>query len=302
MYMKLFILIEWLVYLLYHQVMFIIKLSLCMTNHQKKHICYGSDSQQFAHLYKPKYAKNLPIIVVIHGGYWKDNHSVESYPTRAIVDYLQNFEVAVWDLEYRRMNVIGENIKAPWPAAFKDVAEGIDYLQTIADDESLDLSRVLLIGHSAGGHLATWAASRKNITRDSELYYEKPLAIQKVISIAAILNLFAVNDVDQPEQVLRLMGGDAKTKAYRYRACDPSTLYSEDINLTVVHGLQDSCVNIKQAQHYCDNAAGNVEHVIMPKADHFSMLPHQGQWRLEEWQQIKTLIADNIRTLEPHNR
>ncbi|PKG83028.1 alpha/beta hydrolase [Colwellia sp. 75C3] len=268
-----------------------------MTNHLKKIIFYGRDSQQFAHLYKPNSTKILPIVVVIHGGYWKDSHSLDSYATSAIVDYLQGFDTAIWNLEYRRMDAIGENIKAPWPATFKDIAAGLDHLKTIANEENLDLNRVLLIGHSAGGHLTTWAASRSNIAPDSELYEEKPLSIHSVISIAAISNLFNAGDVDQPEQIQRLMGGCANTKAERYLACDPSTLYSEDINLTLVHGAQDTCVNISQTQHYCDNAKGVVDQIIMPNADHFSMLPHDGQWQAEEWQQLKTLIAEKIKTL-----
>jgi hypothetical protein len=269
-----------------------------MKNHPVKTIYYGIDSQQFAHLYKPKHAKNLPVVVVIHGGYWKDNHSLDSYATSAIVDYLQEFHVAIWNLEYRRMDAVGENIKARWPASFKDVADGLDHLQTIADEESLDLNRVLLIGHSAGGHLASWAASRDSIAQDSELYDENPLTIQRVISIAAIVNLFAANEVDQPEQVSRLMGGCANTKRARYLACDPSSLSHEGINLTLIHGVQDTCVSIKQAHYYCDNTKGKVNKIILHEADHFSMLPHDGHWRLEEWQQIKEIIRQNIGALD----
>lgn len=268
-----------------------------MKNHLKKTIVYGRDNQQFAHLYKPELDKKLPVVIVIHGGYWKDNHSVDSYATSAIVEYLHRFDAVIYNLEYRRMDAMGENIKAPWPATFQDVAAGLDHLKIIADDESLDLNRVLLIGHSAGGHLATWAASRSNISPDSLLYDKNPLLIKKVISIAAILNLFAANDVNQPEQIQRLMGGCATTKMKRYLACDPTTLYSEDINITLVHGAQDTCVSINQAQHYCDNAKGAVEQIIMPNADHFSMLPHEGQWQAEEWQQLKALIAENIKAL-----
>jgi pimeloyl-ACP methyl ester carboxylesterase len=269
-----------------------------MKIHRVKTIYYGIDSQQFGHLYKPKHVKNLPVVVVIHGGYWKDSHSLDSYATAAIVDYLQQFHVAIWNLEYRRMDAVGENIKAPWPASFKDVADGLDHLQAIAAEEDLDLHRILLIGHSAGGLMATWAASRDNIAQDSELYGENPLVIQRVISIAAIVNLFAANEVDQPEQVARLMGGCANTNRARYVACDPSSLSHEGIKLTLIHGVQDTCVSIQQAHYYCDNAKGRVNKIIMDEADHFSMLPHDGHWRLEEWQQIKEIIAENINALD----
>lgn len=268
-----------------------------MKKHLKKIIFYGSSCQQFGHLYKLENEVKLPIVIIIHGGYWKDNYCLDSYATSAIVDYLQAFDTAIWNLEYRRMDATGENSKAPWPTIFKDVANGIEHLRTIAEEEGLDLKRILLIGHSAGGHLATWAASRNNIAAESELYCKSPLAIQRVISIAGILNLFATNDVDQPEQIQRLMGGTAQEHAERYSACDPSTLYNPDINLTLIHGGYDTCVSISQAQYYCNHAQGNVEKIIMPQADHFSMLPHDGYWEDSQWQQVKQLIAGEIEAL-----
>ncbi|WP_434928426.1 alpha/beta hydrolase [Shewanella sp. HL-SH2] len=268
-----------------------------MSKHLKKIIYYGNNSQQFAHLYLPKGTTNIAVVIVIHGGYWKDNHSLETYATSAIVEYLQDFDVAILNLEYRRMNAIGANINAPWPATFKDVADGLDHLKVIGAQHSLDLERVLLIGHSAGGHLATWAASRGNIARDSELYCASPLAIKRVIAISAILNLFAANEVDQPEQINRLMGGEASTMHQRYLSCDPLSLNSKSINLTLVHGAQDTCVSINQTQQYCLYAKGKVNQVIMAEADHFSMLPHEGQWQVEQWLQIQALIAENIKAL-----
>jgi acetyl esterase/lipase len=268
-----------------------------MKKHLKKMVCYGPDSQQFGHLYKPApkllSVKTLPVVIVIHGGYWKDNHSLDTYATISIVDYLQDFDVAIWNLEYRRMEATGENRKAPWPTTFKDVSDGIDHL------------RILVIGHSAGGHLATWAASRENIPQGSELYQKNPLPIQSVISIAGILNFFAFNDIDQPEQLLRLMGGCPVGKPERYLACDPSTLHNPDINLTLVHGQQDRCVSVAQTEHYFANANANananeksqLEKIIMPQADHFSMLPHDGQWQPKQWQQIQALIGQSLKSL-----
>lgn len=269
-----------------------------MLTHQKKVIYYGKNQQQFGHLYRPVNAKKMPVLIVIHGGYWKDNHNLESYPTSAIVNYLQEFNVAIWDLEYRRMNCVGENIQAPWPAVFEDIADGIDHLKKINQQEYLDLNRILVIGHSAGGLLATWAASREKVTAKSELYHNEPLRIQQVISISGILNLFAEDDVDQPEQIRRLMGGNKVTYPLRYAACDPSTLYTPNIDITLVHGAQDSCVNVLQALHYMSIASENVTNVIMPEADHFSMLPHDGYWQEYQWQTLQQLIAQAIAKLE----
>jgi acetyl esterase/lipase len=258
---------------------------------------YGEDNQQFGDLYRPKGFKVVPVVIVIHGGYWKNNHDLNSYATIAIVDHLKTLNVAIWNLEYRRMESLGENNKAPWPASFEDVAKGIDHLRTINTLENLDLNRLLLIGHSAGGHLATWAASRRCLSSDSDLYQPNPLPIKSVIAIAAILNIFAEEDVDQPKQIERLMGGTAKTHPARYLACDPSTLYEPNLNITIVHGEQDTCVKVAQAKHYCEKSNGNVKQIMMPDADHFSMLPHDGEWVESQWQQIKKLIGSEIAAL-----
>lgn len=260
----------------------------------KKIIFYGKNSQQFGQLYKTKDKKNSPVVIVIHGGYWQDNHCLDSYATSSIVDYLQAFDVAIWNLEYRRMDSIGKNIKAPWPTTFKDVADGIEHLHTIKHKESLDLSRILLIGHSAGGHLATWVACRNMIPQDSMLYHKAPLHISRVISIAGILNLSSCDDLDQPEQVERLMGGNFLSNPKRYQTCDPYFLSNTKTSLTIVHGEKDTCVLASQAEKYFENSQGNTKLIIFPDADHFSMLPHDGNWIETQWQKIKQLIAQQI--------
>ena len=268
-----------------------------MKSHQKKTVFYGAESQQFAHLYTPTHANNTPVVIVVHGGYWKDNHSLETYATRAIVDYLQSFEVAIWNIEYRRMNTEGENCDAPWPTIFKDVADAIDYLRHIQHSESLDVGRVLIIGHSAGGHLATWVASRERIAADSELYHNDPLKIQRVVSIAGILDLASVNDVDQPEQIYRLMGGTPHSHPERYLACNPSCLHNPQMALTMVHGERDICVKVSQVKQFCEQTQSRARQIILPSADHFSMLPHSGDWIETQWLQIQQLIAKEIEAL-----
>lgn len=268
-----------------------------MGMHMKKRIHYGGNSQQFGQLIKNDKARNLPVVIVIHGGYWKDNHSLDSYATIAIVDYLKSFNVAIWNLEYSRMESSGLNKKAPWPAVHEDVASGIDFLTTIAEEESLDLSRILIIGHSAGGSLAVWAGCRNLIPLTSALYKTASLPIKSVLSIAGILKLSCCDDVEQPEQVHRLMGGSYDQYPERYQACDPHLLQNPNIDLTIMHGNKDNCVQIAQAQSYCDNAKGTIEKVFIAEADHFSMLPHEGLWQMSHWKILQAKIADKIQAM-----
>ena len=95
-----------------------------------KRFFYGAHEDQFADLYRPKSLKILPVMLILHGGYWKDNHTLNTYATRAIVDhYAQLGQIAIWNLEYRRMEFEGKNVNAPWPAILNDAAEGIDFLK-----------------------------------------------------------------------------------------------------------------------------------------------------------------------------
>jgi acetyl esterase/lipase len=268
-----------------------------MNKHIKKTLNYGSECQQFGQLIQKASEHTSPVVIVIHGGYWKDNHSLDTYATSAIVEYLKSFDVAIWNLEYRRMESSGVNSKAPWPAVHEDVGNGIDFLQTIANDEKLDLSRILVIGHSAGGHLAVWAGCRGKISSTSVLFKSMAVEINNVLSIAGVLNISRCDDIDQPEQVTRLMGGTFKQFPERYQACDPNLLQNPSLDLTIVHGNKDSCVGITQATNFGDASNRTIEKILMPDADHFSMLPHEGLWKENQWQQVKTIIADKITAL-----
>lgn len=268
-----------------------------MIKHIKKVIYYGNDSQQYGQLSKPVHHKNLPVVVVIHGGYWKDNHNLDSYPTISIVDYLQSMDVAIWNVEYRRMDFLGENNKAPWPAIHSDIANGIDFLDAIAEEENLDLSRILIIGHSAGGTLAAWASCRSQIPSTSILFNSSALKVKSVLSISGILNLSNCEDIEQPEQVLRLMGGAYDQFPERYQACDPSLLQNFGIDFSIMHGVEDKCVGINQALSYCDNVTADIDRIFLSQADHFSMLPHQGPWQREHWSQLKNIIRNKILAL-----
>ena len=258
-----------------------------------KIIRYGADSQQYGQLYNPSIVNKKPVVIVIHGGYWKDNHSLDTYPTKYIVEYLLGFPVAVWNLEYRRMNTFGDNEVAPYPAIFRDVMEGVDVLAQYADSEMLDLNRVLIIGHSAGGHLATWAASRHLLPTSCELYRRKAQKVSGVISIAGILDLWRECDIEQPEQIIKLLGGTQQEFPKRYNLASPKALRPDDVDITIVHGLKDDVVKFNQALSYCEGAGGNVSYISIKGADHFGMLPITQSYT-KGWQLVKPLIKQKV--------
>lgn len=262
--------------------------------------CYGANSEQFGELYLP--AQQLkagvlhPVMILIHGGYWKDNHNLNSYATSQLIPEFVAAGWAVWNLEYRRMNSIGENIKAPWPSVFVDVAHAVDFLRTIANIHALDVENVSVIGHSAGGCLALWAASRFQIPATSPLFQSNPLRITSAMSISGVLNLTHAEDLSQPEQIVRLMGGTSENYPERYRACDPSQLYDSSVRTFVIHGENDATVSVRQAQYYFQKAPETIQLEIWQDADHFSMLPHDGIWSTKQWTNLKAAINTFFKT------
>ncbi|TMP00189.1 alpha/beta hydrolase [Pseudoalteromonas sp. S3260] len=255
---------------------------------------YGADSQQFGQLFRPQNDAFLSVVIVVHGGYWKDNHSLDSYPTKQIVAYLANKNVAVWNLEYRRMNSVGANVSAPWPSIFNDVAQGIDFLTTLATEHKLDLRNVMIIGHSAGGHLATWAASRGMIDKNSALYKAEYLAIKTVIAIAGVLDLRRRNDLGQPQQIVKLLAGEFADGHSRIKNCNPAQLIDNSVKYIIMHGDKDKEVNIKQAISFVSSSnEANIVFHVLAGIDHFTMFPSFNE-NLQSWQLLQHIISDNL--------
>lgn len=264
-----------------------------------RRILYGTNSEQFGDLYLPEnhslQTDLSPVIILIHGGYWKDNHDLNSYATSELIPVLVESGWAVWNIEYRRMDSEGDNVKAPWPSVFADVASAVDALRQFADEYSLDTHNVSVIGHSAGGCLALWAASRRQITVASPLYDPVPLKINNAVSIGGVLSLTHSEDLCQPKQIMRLMGGSTKDLPERYSACDPAQLYDPSVRTLVIHGEKDQTVNVRQALHYAETAPNNIRLEIWPHADHFSMLPHEGEWHSQQWTYLKEKLSKFLR-------
>lgn len=246
-----------------------------------------------AHLYRPDNSDILPVVIVVHGGYYKDIHSLDSYATIEIVNYLKSQNVAVWNIEYRTMEASGINNNAVWPAVFNDIAAAIDFLPIIAKQARLDLNKVMIIGHSAGAHLATWAACRQQIPKTSTLYQDEYQSVHRVMAISGILNLSHVDDLEQPEQILRLMGGTSGELPERYQACDPNLLHQDEIPMLIIHGDKDNAVAVSQAQQYYQQSKRNVQLQILEQADHFDMLPLENK-QPKYWPMLKELISEQI--------
>ena len=237
-------------------------------------IKYGDDDQQFGDLYIPDNLCNLPVIVVIHGGYWRDLSSLDSYPTKSIVDEYKE-KYAIWNLEYRRMTehgCIDPNL------IFSDIKNGFEHLSNL-NEYNLDLDNILLIGHSAGGHLATWLLGEELIIRP-----------KKAISIAGVLDLGQYKKLDKPEQVIRLLNNDLNNIDY----ANPIKRGHGKTQLFLVHGLDDQTVPYSMAEAYVRK--WDAELILYNDCDHFGMLPSM---KKNHWLSLKFLISEILLSLRP---
>ena len=139
-------------------------------------ISYGTNSSQFGDLWLPPVTGKslLPLVVFFHGGWWKSEYDL-GYASHLCADLKQN-GIATWSIEYRRVGRTG----GCYPATFQDAAAGFDFAATLAKSYPLDLSRVITMGHSAGGHLAFWVAGRHHIDLGSEIYQPRPQVALRV--------------------------------------------------------------------------------------------------------------------------
>src|SRR5689334_8199568 len=146
---------------------------------------YGPEPSQVAELFLPKGRPTpLPVVVLLHGGcFLKEFEGLAQ--TSAIAADLAGRGYAVWNVDYRKLGEPG----AGYPGTFQDVGTALDGLRHEAAANDLDLGRVVVLGHSAGGHLALWATSRGRIPAASPLHAADPLPVRAVIAMAGIGDL-----------------------------------------------------------------------------------------------------------------
>ncbi len=237
-------------------------------------IVYGSDSPtQHGDLRLPTGSMSpdgYPVIVFIHGGAWRSEWS-KGY-SEAFVEALTLQGFATWDLEYRRLG----NRGGGYPGTFEDVADGADHLRILADSHPLDLNRIIVIGHSSGGHLALWLAGRKHLTESSPLYRANPLALSAVISVAGVNDLELSLTLGDRKDVLTLTGVESLASgAERFKETNPARMLPFGVAQTLMIGDKDAPWRLEMTQLYATKSkesGDKIKVIIVPGANHADVM------------------------------
>ncbi len=256
-------------------------------------LSYGTQANQFGELRIPPGAGPYPVAVLIHGGCWKAEYA-KLGELGPMADALKAKGIATWNIEYRRLAQAGSG----WPGTYQDVGRGADFLRSIAAQNHLDLSRVIVVGHSAGGHLAMWVASRSRLPKGSLIYVSDPLIIRGVIDLAGTADMEAFIPVEEygcgGAVVEQMLGGKPAEVPERYAQSSAVKMLPLGVPQTLFWGRKDDIAPISLGERYTRTAkqAGDPARLVsFPEIGHFEIAsPFSTTWPAVE-REILSLLT-----------
>ncbi|MGQ0632430.1 MAG: alpha/beta hydrolase family protein [Sporichthyaceae bacterium] len=233
----------------------------------------------------PNEASPRPLVVVIHGGFWRAEYDRTHTASQCAALAAAGYVVAA--LEYRRVGNGGG-----WPATFADVAAGLDALPDLLGGR-IEAGRTVLVGHSAGGHLALWAAARHRLPSGAPGHRADPPPIRAVLSLAGVVDLgWAARAGLGGGAVDALLAGDDPTSSEaRLAAADPATLLPTGITSICLHGADDDLVPVECAISYVRAAteAGDTARLrAISRTGHFDLIDPTSN----AWPHVLAAVAD----------
>lgn len=244
-------------------------------------IPYGNDALQYIDLRLPQGKGPYPVVVIVHGGCWIANFA-SAQNTAALADALRDLGYATWNIEYRRE----DNKGGGWPGTFEDVATATDLLTQEASKYSLDLNKVIILGHSAGGHLALWLTARHKLSPQSPLYTKNPFVPKGVISLDGVPDLKAFRKQGKitcgTDAVGKLLGTSENEITQHYHDASPSELLPLQVSQLLLYGAEDQSVPLKFGVVYQKLAEKKGDNVKLIKinyaAHHEAIVPNSVTW------------------------
>ncbi|GHH27597.1 alpha/beta hydrolase [Streptomyces rubradiris] len=265
---------------------------------------YGDLPDQVIDFYVPRPgpdatapAAHAPLVVLLHGGAWRARYDRRHVTPFAA--YLARRGFVVANVEYRRggeeggegvggagggaAGAAGEGSAGSvppagrWPDTFDDVAAALDALPALAGEvvPQADTGRTVLTGHSAGGHLALWAAARHVLPADAPWRTDRPAPLRGVVALAPIADFQVAEKLEVCDHAARQLLGGQGVFAERCRYADPARLLPTGIATTLVQGRADVTVPHQVAESYADAAAKAGEVVgltLLEDVGHFPLI------------------------------
>lgn len=234
---------------------------------QPRRIDYGSDESQFGELTRADAEPVVGTVVIVHGGFWRARYGLEL--GRPLARDLAGHGYDCWNIEYRRVGNGGG-----WPATLEDVAAAFDRLA----DLDVDATRVVAIGHSAGGHLVTWAGGRAKLPVGTP-GAAPAVTVTAAVAQAGVLDLAVAQRTGVGgTAVSDLLGGTPAQVAERYAAADPIRQVPLAVPVLCVHAPGDDTVPIALSRAYvaAASAAGGAAALREAAGDHFTVIDPAG--------------------------
>ncbi|MFT6897307.1 MAG: acetyl esterase/lipase [Paraglaciecola sp.] len=223
-------------------------------------LAYGEGPLQYGLLWLPEHERPgepAPLVIFVHGGCWLNVYDINH--SNAFSSALSQAGYAVWSIEYRRSGDVGGG----WPGSLNDVLRGISFAQSF-NDYPIDLTQVVITGHSAGGHLALLAGAA-----DKHAFVNGN-AVKAVVGLAAISDIgtYSLGDNSCQTAVSQFMGGDYSDNSDDYQQATPNVRSLPGRSL-LLQGDGDNIVPVSQASN------SQFEHLIVPGAGHFDWIHPQ---------------------------
>ena len=233
-------------------------------------IAYGPAPSQYAQLFRPSGAGPFPVMVLVHGGCWTVQFGGIKQ-MRNVANALSSQGIAVWNVEYRRVDEEGGG----YPGTYQDMHAALDSLQIHASQYQLDTSRIVAMGHSAGGQLVQWIAGRNRLPKTSPLYREHILPINNIISLGGLADLRHEETLIKSScdrDVQQLAGSASSERPDIYSDTNAADLIPNGTRTVLITGELDTISPPRVAHDYAAKAVKAGDHaevLILPGASHY---------------------------------